>query len=560
MIEILNKFKLQHPTCKFRLQKYEILLASFAINCLSLALPMMTLQVYDRIMANHSGDTLGLLTMGVIGAILIEATLRIARAFTVSWAGMTYEYTLSANAVDRYINADPNHLKHKGSGRQIRSLSAFSVLRDFYNGQTLITMVDIPFGLLYLGLIHYLAGILVLVPIFMIIIFLTCSWFVGNRLNDALIEQGKCDEKRYNFIIESLEGIHTIKSFGLEEVFKRRYERLGEDASTKSYFASIVTTENYNLGFLFSELMIIATITFGAPMVINNNLTTGALVATILLAGRLMQPIQKTLLLWNQFQTYKLSIKSAEDIFSIPQIIRKQGYHNSKKTGEVKIKNLSFGYNKNMVFQDLNLNIKAKEIISIEGENNSGKETLVKLMAGIYKPNNGSILVDGIEVSDYSSEELFRHVAFIDSEYTIFQGTILENLTAFDLSKEKEAMEMAALLNIDKEVLSMPKGYETILTDSIADSISPGIKQRINIARTLIHKPKVILFNNADKGLDEEGYNYLLRLLVMLKGQVSIVMVTDNPNILKLVDKAYFIKNNKISEIATDSSTKTRGH
>jgi ABC-type protease/lipase transport system fused ATPase/permease subunit len=133
------------------------------------------------------------------------------------------------------------------------------------------------------------------------------TWFLGNRLMKALKAQGVCDDKRYNFIIEALQGIHSIKSYGIEAVFQRRYERLEEDSSLTNYNASLVSTEGYTFGVLFNEVMIIAVVSVGAPMVINGDFTTGGLIATVLLSGRLMQPIQKALFLWTQFQDYRLA-------------------------------------------------------------------------------------------------------------------------------------------------------------------------------------------------------------------------------------------------------------
>ena len=244
-MNLVDKYGLDDPPSKFRLKKSELVTATLAINLLSLALPVMVLQVYDRILANRSDGTLVVLVVGVCVAIFFEAILRIARSYAMSWTGAVYEYTLAANAMRYYINADPMKTKVEGAGRQIQNLGAFSKLRDFYGGQTLITLVDIPFAIVFLVLISDLAGILVFVPITLITIFMIITWFLGNRLMKALKDQGVCDDKRYNFIIETLQGIHSIKSYGIETVFQRRYEKLEEDSSLTNYNASLISTEGY---------------------------------------------------------------------------------------------------------------------------------------------------------------------------------------------------------------------------------------------------------------------------------------------------------------------------
>jgi len=554
-MNLIDKYKLNDPACKTRLQKSELIIATIAINLLSLALPVMVLQIYDRIMTNHSVDTLSVLAIGVCVAILFEAILRIARSYTTSWSGMVYEYTMAANAMRCYINADPARLKTEGAGKQIQNLGAFSKLRDFYSGQTLITLVDIPFALMFLVLISYLTGDLVYVPLVLIIIFTAITWFMGNKLMHALQEQDANDDKRYNFIIETLQGIHSIKSYGVESVFQRRYERMEEDSTISNYNTSLISTEGYTFGIFFNEIMVVSVVSFGAPMVIDNQLSTGALIATILLSGRLMQPIQKALFLWTQFQDYRIAYTKAEEMFSIDQIQRTEPEEAQKKIGSVQLKNVGFNYGTKIVFENINLDLRIPDIISIHGPNDAGKSTLLRLIAGISEPSSGEVLIDGLPASSLISEDLVHHVGYIAAESVMFQGTILENITAFDTDKEIQAMELVNLLNLDKEIALLPRGYETKINDGFADTIAPGIKQRIAIVRVLLNKPKIILFNNADKGLDREGYHHLIKLLNMLKGKVTMVITTDDHNISRLADKHYLLKNQKLVQVENDDSS-----
>jgi ATP-binding cassette subfamily C protein LapB len=554
-MNLIDKYKLDDPACNARLNKSELIVSTLAINLLSLALPVMVLQVYDRIMTNHSVGTLMVLAVGVCIAILFEGILRVARTYMTGWTGMMYEYTMASNAMRYYINADPAKLKKEGPGKQIQNLGAFSKLRDFYGGQTLVTLVDIPFALIFIALISYLTGRLVYVPLTLIFIFILISWFMGNRLMKALEIQDGNDDRRYNFIIEALQGIHSIKSYGLEPVFTRRYERLEEDSSLSNYETALISTEGYTFGILFNEIMVISVVTFGAPMVIGNELTTGALIATVLLSGRLMQPIQKALFLWTQFQDYRIANAKANDMFSIEQIKRVKSEKIDSKLGQIRVKNVSFAYGDKTIFSNINLELNLPDIIAIHGPNSSGKSTLMRLIAGISEPTEGEITIDGITASSLISEDLVHHVGLITAENTMFQGTIMDNLTAFNEEKEITAMELASLLSIDKEIALLPKGYETKINDGFADTIAPGIKQRIAIARVLLNKPKIILFNNADKGLDKEGYNHLIKLLTMLKGKVTMIITTDDHNIGKLADRNFVLKDGALKEVATEDSS-----
>ncbi|PCJ25061.1 MAG: ABC transporter [Rickettsiales bacterium] len=553
-MNLIDKYNLNDPACKFRLNKPELIVSSLAVNLISLALPVMVLQVYDRVLSNNSIETLSMLTFGVFVAIILEGILRIARAYTTSWTGMMYEYTMSANAMRYYINADPAKLRKEGVGKQIQNLTTFSKLRDFYGGQTLVTMVDIPFAFIFLGLIMYLTGKLVLIPIILILIFGYVTWLTGNKLMDSMQQLDADDDKRYDFIIEALQGIHSIKSYGIESIFKRRYERMKEDSSRSNYKTALISTQGYNLGSLFNETMIVAVVAFGAPMVMNNEMSSGALIATVLLSGKLVQPIQKALFLWSGFQDYRIATQKAEEIFSMHQIKRWGGELENEKIGLVELKDLGFTHGTKSVFSGLNLKVKLPEAIAIHGAIYSGKTTLMSLIAGIFEPGEGEILVDNMPASSIPSAKLVHHVGFISPESVMFHGTIMDNLTAFNEAKEADAIELAKLLGIDNEIALLPQGYETKINDGHTDTIPPGIKQRIAIIRVLINKPKVILFNNADKGLDRDGYNCLVSFLSLLKGKVAMIIVTEDKNINRLADKHFLLKDGSLSEIEVKDS------
>ena len=242
-------------------------------------------------------------------------------------------------------------------------------------------------------------------------------------------------------------------------------------------------------------------------------------------------------------------------MFSIEQVERRPIDNKEfKEIGTVKLENVSFGYGEKMIFENINLDLKIPDTIGIRGENNAGKATLMRLIAGIVKPTSGRIFVNGIPPSDYQSEELVKYIGYISANNILFQGTILENLTAFNENMENEALEIAKMFNLDKEIALLPKGYDTKVNDGIADIIAPGIKQRIAIARALLHKPKIILFHNADRGLDKEGYNLLIKFLHLINNQTTTIIVTEDHNINLLVDREYLLKDGKLTVINSQDS------
>lgn len=535
-----------------------LLLSTLAINILSLALPVMTLQVYDRILPNPGSGTLPVLIAGVGLAVALEATLRLARAYIMGWAGAAYEHRLSCSAMNHVLEADLSRLGPYGIGEHLHRMSAVTKLKDFYNGYALTVLFEMIFVPVFLGLVIYIAGPLAAVPCAVLMIFTLVSLAQGQKLRGALKERDETDDARYNFLIEGLDGVHTIKSFALENNFARRYEKLEETSTLSNYHVTKATSGTFDSGAVFSHIMVAVVIVSGALFALNGHITTGALIATILLSGRMMQPIQRALGLWARYQDYSLARQKVEAIFETPQYPGSPANDaNLARDGIVKIEKLSFRHSddKPWLLDDLDLDLKRGESILLSGAHGSGKTLLLQLLAGIYPPGKGAINIDGRNILRYASEDLIRHVGLIRSEGTIFRGTIRDNMTCFGQIPEKEVQEIAALLKLDRDIARLPSGFDTLLTGTNTDSIPPGLKQRIAMTRALAPKPRIILFDNADRALDREGYNLVYNLLARLKGRASMILVSDDCNIRGLATRFCRIENGKLVE--TDESYST---
>jgi ATP-binding cassette subfamily C protein LapB len=186
--------------------------------------------------------------------------------------------------------------------------------------------------------------------------------------------------------------------------------------------------------------------------------------------------------------------------------------------------------------------------VAIQGPNGSGKSTLLKLIAGIYLPNAGSVLVDNVPPGTFRSEELPRRVGYMATEGEVFRGTIRDNITRFGEESMDRALEIARLLKVDRDVARLPDGFDTMLEGATAERIPPGLRQRIALTRTLAAKPRLLLFDNADRSLDEEGYQLLHSLLGRLHGKATIIIVSDDANLCTLADRNYHFENGRLTE------------
>ncbi len=527
-----------------------LITSTLAINIASLALPIMTLQVYDRILPNPGTGTLPILISGVCLAVVLEAILRLSRSYIISRAGAAYEHGMACNAMEKVLSADLSKMGRYGIGEHLHRMASVGKLKEFYNGYALTVCCELVFLFLYLGLIMYIGGILAVVPCLILTVFIAVSIKRGHVVRQAILEREQADDKRFNFLIESLEGIHTLKAFALEKFFERRYEALEEGSTISNYHVTQETAKSFNISAIFSHLMVTLVISLGAWLVLQGQLTTGGLIAVLLLSGRMMQPVQKMLALWIRYQDYVIARDHIEELFATPQkeIIEKNNEIEQLREGSLELKDVSFAYKGSQlpIFEALTLDVKPGECILLKGNHGSGKTTLFRLMSGIYTPTNGQVIIDGEDLLSYSPEQLVNHVGYIRKNAFIFRGTIRDNITSFGQIPEAKAQEIATLLDVDQDVAKLPSGFDTFLHGNETDSIPPGLKQRISIVRTLATKPRIILFDSADRSLDKKGYEMIYSLLARLKGKATLLIISEDRNICGLADRVITFNNGAI--------------
>lgn len=536
----------------FRIGIRTLLLATLAINILSLALPVTTLQVYDRILPSPGSGTLPVLISGVCLAVVLEAVLRLARAYVMGRAGAAYEHRMSCAAMNHLLHSDLSRLGRCGIGEHLHRMSAIGKLKDFHSGYAHMTLFELSFVPLFLCLAAYIAGPLATVPAVILMIFTLVSFARGQQLRAALKEREQADDRRYDFLIESLEGMHTLKSFALENTFTRRHEILQESSTLGNFHVTEATANTFNDSAVFSHLMVAAVITAGALFVLSGQISTGALIATVLLSGRMMQPIQRALALWARYQDFTLAKEKVITLFETPlHMPAASNDPEPEKLGEIAIRSLSFQDEGGgaWLLKNISLHLEPGECALIQSTQSESKTALLEIISGLYPATTGEMIIDGRNVLRYRPDQLTRHIGLIRTEGTIFRGTIRDNMTCFGRVEEAKARELAALLQIDREIAKLPSGFDTFLSGSPSDSIPPGLKQRIAMVRVLAPKPRIIIFDNADRGLDRQGYNAVFKLLARLKGKATLILLSGDCNIRSLADRFFILENGTLEEM-----------
>ncbi|CAA7615054.1 peptidase domain-containing ABC transporter [Magnetospirillum sp. UT-4] len=520
--------------------------ASVVLNVLALALPLALLQVYDRIIPNSSIGTLLLLLAGVAGAIFLESTLRVARAEIISWIGVQYEHKSACNSFTRIMNTPADELERVGAGELIERLGGLPTVREVFAENWTLVVCDLPFVLLFLGGIAYLAGWLVLAPTLVLAAFIGFTLAGKAKAEKAIADFNQVRDRRQNFSIEVIQGVHSVKALAMEAQMIQRYARLQAAVAQNSHRVVSVNAESMGIAGIFSQLLTLSVVVFGGLMVVDNALTVGGLSACTLLAGRALQPIQKAVGLYTRWRQAVMMRDRFETIFALPQECQPASPVTSPLVGKVELKDVHFRPvpDEDPIFAGLELTVEPGERIAIGGENGAGKSTLLRLIHGSIAPHQGSVLLDGVPVGEYDRDHLLRHdgVALIPQRGELLRGTILENLTMFRAERRKEALRLAGLLGLDDVIYRLANGYHTRVGDGGSDILPRGVIQRVAVVRSLVSRPRVLLFDEANAAMDGPGDERLRNYFETLSRDVTLIMITLRPSLQRLADRMYRIE------------------
>lgn len=541
-----------------RTGRFSLLIAALVINLLSLALPITLLQVYDRVLPHNSIPTLTLLILGVLGALLIEAVLRLGRAYISSLSAAKFEHESSQKAVGHLLSASLIDYDKTAPGLHLQRLNSLNLLRDFYSGQAIGAIVDLPFVVLFLALIAVIGGVLVAVPVGILLAFILTAMILGHQLRAALDKRSQSDERRYNFIIETLTGIHTIKSMAMENLMVRRHEQLQEQCSGDDLIAARSAHAAVNASATFSMLTMVMVAAIGSVLVINGDLTVGGLAACTMLSGRSIQPLQRAMSLWTQFQNIRVARQRVNELFEIKPEDSAVTAEMPLLEGKIELRNLGFSHaDGKKIFDRLDLVVEPGDSVAITGDNGTGKTTLLWLLMGALRPDSGDILLDGKNPSDYTAESTRRQIAYLPQHGVMFKGTILENITGFrkEIGVDR-VVEIARRLGLDDIVMRMPEGYDTEVGGQASETLPRGVKQRIAVARALIDYPRIVLFDEANSSLDMAGDNIMASLMLELKKHCTLVMVSHRPSLIALANKQYRIVDHHLVPVLKRSNAR----
>ena len=516
----------------------QVLIASLVIQLLALATPLFTQVVIDKVVVNRTQSTLVVIGVGLAVFMVFTALLTWIRQYLVLHTGNRVDAVLGASVFDHVLKLPPRYFEQRQTGVIVARLRGVENIREFIASAAVTLVLDFPFLLIFVGVMSTYSLTLTVITLALVAIIMVMSLLVAPAFRRRLNEQFLLGARTQAFTTEYIAGMETVKSLQLEPQLRDRYgEYLAEYLRAGFGVRQIANSYNVLAGGV-EQLLSLVILIVGAYLVMNGDaFTIGMLVAFQMFASRVSQPMLRLVGLWQQFQQARLSIDRLGDVMNAPaEPYSIEPRRASQKHGLIEIEQLSFRYGPAlpMLYEDFNLRIEPGKVVALMGPSGSGKSTLAKMLQGFYMPASGSIKIDGQDIRHLAANELRQYFGVVPQETTLFAATVFENLQmANPMATFEEIVEACRMAEIHDSINVLPDGYQTQIGERGA-GLSTGQKQRIAIARALLKRPAVLIFDEATSSLDDVTAEHLAETVNVLKGRVSILFVTHSlPRTLK---------------------------
>jgi ATP-binding cassette subfamily C protein LapB len=527
----------------------DVILASLLINLFVLATPLFTMNVYDRVIPNNAIETLWVFAIGVIVVYLLDSALKFIRTYFLELGAKKSDIVISSLLYEKILNIKMSHIP-PSVGLFANHIKGFDQIRGFLTNATLTLIVDLPFALIFLAVIAYIGGTIVLIPIIVMLLILIISIFINNILQKEIDKSHHLYAKKNSILIETLNNLELFKSFGKVGWLKYKWENLNNSLVDQGLKSRILASSISIMTSLLIQLNIVFIVIYGVYEIYDVNLTMGGLIAIIILSSRVVAPMAQLSTLLMNYNDAKSAFERLDTIMhqEDEKIIDKNyielpdGFN-----GTIEFKNVSFAYpnTKEPIIKNLSFTINQGEKIAFIGKIGSGKTTILKLLMGYYEPTAGTILYNGIDMKELNPTNLRDSIGYVSQSSSLFQGTLKENLSIKANLSDEQIYQALRLSGIEEFVNNSSLGLSLPIGEN-GNGLSGGQIQSLCIARALVTKPKILLFDEPTSSLDQLSEMNLLNNLANYTQNKTALYVTQKKSVLDLVDRIIVLENGNI--------------
>jgi len=527
----------------------DVLYASLLINLFVLASPLFTMNVYDRVVPNNAIETLWVFAIGVSIVYIIDTFLKFTRTYLLESAAKKSDVIMSSIIFEKVLDLKiENHPASVGSFAS--NIKDFDSIRSFLTNATMAAIIDLPFAIIFLLVIWYIGGGIVVIPVITIFSILTYAFFIKNPLKQSIESTHEASAKKSSILIESLNNIETLKSLGTLNQVQWKWEESTGEIAGKSLKSRLLSASIPTITQLLIQLNTVMIIVYGVYLIQEFALSMGGLIAIVILTSRTLAPMGQVAALLTNFEDTRTSYETINEIISQPseRPHGKKFVERPKFSGHIEFVNVTFFYPSTDVpaLKNVSFTINHGENVAVIGRIGSGKSTIQKLILGLYEPDSGQILIDGIDIKQIDPADLRKNMGYVSQDVMLFRGTVKENITFCATHASDAAMIRAARISGTSEFIKKhPKGYEMPIGER-GQGLSGGQKQSIGIARAFLLESPIMLMDEPSNAMDQMTEAKLLdNMTTALKGKTSLI-VTQKMTLLRIIDRVIVMNEGRI--------------
>jgi subfamily B ATP-binding cassette protein HlyB/CyaB len=550
---------------KYRKLFGEVLLISLFLQLFALVSPLFFQVVMDKVLVHRGLTTLDVLVIGLVVVVVFESVLTALRAYVFSHTTSRIDVELGARLFRHLVNLPLAYFQARRVGDSVARVRELENIRSFLTGNALTLVLDVVFSVVFIAVMFAYSVPLTLIVLVSLPLYLALSMAVVPILRARLNEKFARGAENQALLVETVTGIQTVKATALEPAMARRW-----DSQLAAYVSASFRTQTL-AGFahegvnLIGKLVNTATLWYGAHLVMEGQLTVGMFVAFNMFAGRVSQPIMRMAQMWTDFQQTGISMARLGDVLNARTEVPPAGSGTSAAQlppikGQITLDQVTFRYRPEAApaLQGLSLDIRAGEVIGIVGRSGSGKSTLTKLVQRLYAPEQGRLLIDGIDIGLVDAAQLRRQVGVVLQENLLFHRSVRENIAIVDPAAPIEQVVHAAqLAGAHNFISELPEGYDTLVGEQGA-SLSGGQRQRIAIARALFNQPRILIFDEATSALDYESEAIVQRNMAQICHGRTVLIIAHRLSAVRHAHRIVVMDQGKVVEMGSHAELLAR--
>jgi subfamily B ATP-binding cassette protein HlyB/CyaB len=502
--------------------------ASLVLQLLALLVPLLTQTVIDKVITHRTMNTLAVVAAALTFCAAFTAALAWIRQSLVLNAGTRIDALLASAVFGHLVRLPARYFEHRSTGVLVARMHGVETIREFLTGAALTLVLDLPFMLLFLGIMLYYSVALTAVVLGGLAALMLLSLLATPLLRARIDRQFLAGARQQAFVTERLAAIETVKSLQLEPVLTRRFDTLFARYLEAGFHARrLSNTLGVSVQFV-EQSMTVAVLCGGAWAIVQGaTLTVGALIAFQMFASRLTAPALRIAALWQEFQQVHIAVRRLADIMDAPrEPWRALPVRAARREGRLACKALGFRYpDQFWLFRGLTLELQPGQCLALIGPSGCGKSTLARLLQGFHLPSEGGIFMDGLDITRMAANELRGYFGVVPQEARLFSGTLLDNLLeAAPWASFEDAVRACRQAELHAAIEAMPDGYMSRIGENGA-GLSGGQKQRLAIARALLKRPCILIFDEATAHLDPALAEALIATINALHGSISVLFI-----------------------------------